>query len=204
MTADFIKYLRKQTLLNDIPLDDGLILPGHIDGGMMGDRNQAEYSNVYWNLAGLKALIQAAEWIDEKQDAKVLKKEYDDFYATFQKAAERDMAIDAFGNRYLPTVMDPTFRSLPQRAQWAFCQAVYPGQIFDMNDPIAQGTMDMLRTTLQQGIVMGTGWDIDGIWNYFAGFYGHACLWMGDGKSACASLYAFANHASPLYAWREE
>jgi len=202
--ADFIKELRRQTLLNDIPLDDGLIPPGHIDGGMMGDWNQAEYSNVYWNLVGLKALIQAAEWIGEKQDAKALKKEYDDFYATFQKAAERDMAIDAFGNRYLPTVMDTAFRSLPQRAQWAFCQAVYPGQIFETNDPIAKGTMDMLRTTLQQGIVMGTGWDIDGIWNYFAGFYGHACLWMGDGISACASLYAFANHASPLFAWREE
>ena len=64
--------------------------------------------------------------------------------------------------------------------------------------------MNMLKTMLQQGMAMGTGWDIDGIWNYFAGFYGHACLWMGDSKSACESLYAFANHASPLYAWREE
>jgi hypothetical protein len=73
-----------------------------------------------------------------------------------------------------------------------------------MSDPVATGTMNMLKTTLQEGIVMGTGWDINGIWNYFAAFYGHACLWMGDGKSAYESLYAFANHASPLYAWREE
>ena len=203
-TVDFIKELRERTLQNDIPLDDGLIPPGSIDGGLSGDLDQAEYSNVYWNLAGLKAMIQAAEWLGEKQEVKSLKREYDDFFATFQKAAERDMTIDEFGNRYLPVMMDPKFRSLPQRAQWAFCQAVYPGQIFDMNDKVATGTMNMLKTTLQQGMVMGTGWDIDGIWNYFAGFYGHACLWMGDVKSAYESLYAFANHASPLYAWREE
>ncbi|MCC8144189.1 MAG: hypothetical protein LUD02_09490 [Tannerellaceae bacterium] len=64
--------------------------------------------------------------------------------------------------------------------------------------------MNMLHTTLQQGITLGTGWMIDGIWTYFASFYGHACLWMGESRRASGSLYAFANHASPLYAWREE
>jgi hypothetical protein len=62
----------------------------------------------------------------------------------------------------------------------------------------------MLHTTLQQGQAMGTGWMADGLWTYFASFYGHACLWTGDGKRAAQSLYSFANHASPLYAWREE
>jgi hypothetical protein len=100
--------------------------------------------------------------------------------------------------------MDPKFHALPQRAQWAFCQAIYPGQIFSPSDPIAKGTLDMLHTTLQEGVVMGTGWMDDGVWTYFASFYGHACLWMGDGESAYKSLYAFANHASPLYNWREE
>jgi hypothetical protein len=44
----------------------------------------------------------------------------------------------------------------------------------------------------------------DGIWNYFASFYGHAHLWLGRGDKAARILYAFANHASPLRAWREE
>ncbi len=203
-TVDFIKVLRAMTLENDIPLDDGLIPPGHIDGGLNGDWDQAEYSNVYWNLAGLKAMIQAAEWLGNSDDARVWQAEYDDFYSTFQKAAARDLATDTFGNHYLSVHMDPKFRSLPQRAQWAFCQGVYPGQIFEMDDPVATGTIDMLKTTLQEGMVMGTGWDINGIWGYFAGFFGHACLWMGDGETAVQQLYAFANHASPLYAWREE
>ncbi|KAA6345014.1 hypothetical protein EZS27_007399 [termite gut metagenome] len=203
-TVAFIKELRAMTLTNDIPLDDGLIPPGYIDGGLNGGKDVAEYTNIYWNLAGLKAMIQAAHWLGEKKDAKEWEKEYADFYAIFQKAAQRDKMTDTFGNQYLPVPMDPKYHSLPQRAQWAFCQGVYPGQIFDKEDPIAMGTMNMLHTTLQEGMVMGTGWEISGIWNYFAGFYGHACLWVGDSKRAYESLYAFANHASPLYAWREE
>ncbi len=203
-TVDFIKEMRAVTLENDIPLDDGLIPPGEIDGGISGAEDKAEYTNIYWNLLGLKAIIQAADWINKKEDAKVWQKEYDDFYAAFQKAAQRDMAVDSFGNKYLPIPMDPRYRSLPQRAQWAFCHGVYPGQLFSQDDPVARGTMDMLHTTLQEGMVMGTGWIIDGIWNYFASFYGHACLWMGEGERAAKALYAFANHASPLLAWREE
>jgi hypothetical protein len=203
-SIDFIKELRAMTLTNDVPLDDGLIPPGQIDGGLWGAKDKAEYTNVYWNLAGMKAMIQAAEWLGEKKDAKALQSEYDDFFATFKKAAERDMDTDSFGNRYLPIPMNPKHRSLPQRAQWAFCQSVYPGQIFSQDDPVAVGTMNMLHTTLQEGMVMGTGWAIDGIWTYFAGFYGHACLWMGESRRARESLYAFANHASPVYNWREE
>jgi predicted alpha-1,2-mannosidase len=209
-TVNFIHELREMTLKNDNPLDDGLIPPGFIDGGLEGKKDKdgnyitAEYTNIYWNLAGLKAMIQAAHWLGEKKDAKEWEKEYADFNACFQKAAQRDKQMDAFGNTYLAVPMDKNHQSLPQRAQWAFCQGVYPGQIFDQNDPIATGTMDMLQTTLQEGMVMGTGWDIDGIWTYFAGFYGHASLWIGESKRAYESLYAFANHASPLYAWREE
>ncbi len=202
-TVNFIKKMREITLENDTPLDDGLIPPGFIDGGLAGG-DYAEYTNVYWNLLGLKAMVKAADWLGEINDAKEWQKEYDEFNSVFQKAAHRDMVKDSYGNKFLPIPMDPKDHSLPQRAQWAFCQAVYPGQIFAKDDPIATGTMDMLHTTLQQGMVMGTGWIIDGIWNYFASFYGHACLWMGDGNKAAQSLYAFANHASPMLSWREE
>lgn len=203
-TVDFIRELRQRSYQNDTPLDDGLIPPGYIDGGLNGGTDQPEYSNTVWNLAGLKAMIDAAHWINAKNDARRWQTEYDDFYTTFQRAAQRDLTTDDFGNRYLNNMMDPAQRSLPQRALWAFCQSIYPGQIFEMNDPIATGTMNMLHTTLQEGVVMGTGWIIEGIWNYFPSFYAHACLWTGDSQRASQSLYAFANHASPLYLWREE
>lgn len=203
-TVNFIKEMRTMTLNNDILLDDGLIPPGEIDGGLGGADDKAEYTNVYWNLLGLKAMVNAARWLNIKEDLKDFEDEYKDFYKYFKKAANRDLQTDMYGNKYLPIPMDSKYYSLPQRAQWAFCHGVYPGQIFETDDPIANGTLEMLHTTLHEGMVMGTGWIIDGIWNYFASFYGHACIWLGDGERAANSLYAFANHASPLFAWREE
>src|SRR5208283_1129458 len=58
--------------------------------------------------------------------------------------------------------------------------------------------------TEREGMVYGTGWDTTGIWNYFASFYGHAWLWQANGRKAAQILYAYANHASPTLAWREE
>ncbi len=203
-TIDNIHSLRERTLTNEFPEDDGLIPPGFIDGGLEGGDKQPEYSNTVWMLSGMKAMITAADWLGKKEDAKKWRKEYDDFYAAFRKAAARDLAVDDFGNKYLNNMMKPEQRSLPQRAQWAFCQSIYPGQIFDIGDSIAVGTLRMLESTLQEGMVMGTGWIVDGIWNYFASFYGHAWLWNGEGGKAADALYAFANHASTMYNWREE
>ena len=203
-TIDNIHALRERTLTNEFPEDDGLIPPGFIDGGLSGGERVPEYSNTLWSLAGMKAMITAADWLGKKDDAKKWRKEYDDFYSVFRKAAARDLDVDSFGNKYLNNMMKPEQRGLPQRAQWTFCQSIYPGQVFDIGDSIAVGTMRMLETTLQEGMVMGTGWIIDGIWNYFASFYGHAWLWSGEGGKAADALYAFANHASTMYNWREE
>ena len=125
--------------------------------------------------------------------------------AAFRKAAARDMREDANGNSYLPIRMgEAGAQELPQRGQWAFCHAVYPGQIFAKEDPLVAGTLAMLEATEREGMVYGTGWDATGIWNYFASFYGHAWLWQGNGHKAAQVLYAFANHAVPTLVWREE
>lgn len=198
--ADYIKQLRQRTYENDSPLDDGLNPRGFPDGGIGG--RHYEYTNPYWNLLGLRAFIKGAQWLEKTEQAAVWQKEYDDFMAAFRKASARDMRSDEHGNRYLPIRMDG--KDLPQRGQWAFCHAVYPGQIFDADDPLVAGNMAMLEATEREGMVYGTGWDKKGIWNYFASFYGHAWLWQGNGRKAAQSLYAFANHAAPMLIWREE
>jgi len=198
--AEYIKQLRVRTYKNDSPLDDGLNPPGFPDGGIGG--NHYEYTNSYWNLVGLRAFTQAAQWLGKSEQAAVWQKEYDDFAAAFRRASARDMHADEHGNRYLPTRMDG--KDLPQRGQWAFCHAVYPGQVFDADDALVTGNMAMLEATEREGMVYGTGWDKTGIWNYFASFYGHAWLWQGNGRKAAQSLYAFANHAAPMFVWREE
>jgi len=201
--AEYIRTLRAQTLKNDSPLDDGLIPPGFPDGGIGGVHY--EYTNPYWNLLGLRAFAEAARWLGKSDVAAVWQHEYDDFMAAFRKAAARDLRQDVHGNPYLPILMgEDGAKELPQRAQWGFCHAVYPGEIFAKDDPLVADNMAMLEATEREGMVYGTGWDATGIWNYFASFYGHAWLWQGNGRKAAEVLYAYANHAAPVLDWREE
>jgi len=92
----------------------------------------------------------------------------------------------------------------PARGQWAFCHAVYPGQVFPRNDPLVESQLAMLGATKVEGMVFDTGWMKQGLWTYFASFYGHALLWQGHGPEAADMLYAFEQHACPTRVWREE
>lgn len=202
-TVAFIQTLRQRSSENPEWLCKGLIPPGDIDGGL-SNPHLGEYTNVYWNLLGLKSAIVAERWLGRTAQADTWQNEYDDFYGVFRKSADKDMRQDSLGNRYLPTIMNNIGNELPQRAQWAFCHGVYPGQLFEKNDPLVAGNLAMLAATEQEGMVYGTGWAPKGFWNYFASFYGHAWLWQGNGQKANQALYAFANHAAPTLAWREE
>lgn len=205
--AGHILVLRQQSLEDATPLNDGLNPSGEIDGGLSGAGTgfkRQEFSNVHWNLLGLRAFIQAAHWLGKEDAAARWQKAYDDLYATFRKAAARDLRLDGTGNAYVPIFMANEGNELPQRAQWTFCHAIYPGQIFAKDDPLVASTLAMLEATEREGMVYGTGWDATGIWNYFASFYAHAWLWQGNGRKAAQILYAFANHAAPTGVWREE
>jgi hypothetical protein len=99
--------------------------------------------------------------------------------------------------------MSPAAAPSPSRGQWAFCQGVYPGRIFDRRDPLMLGTLKMLESReVQGGIVEDSGWL--SIWPQCGSFYGHDRLWLGEGEKAARLLVAFADHASPLLNWREE
>jgi hypothetical protein len=197
---EFIRRMRTMAAA-DSP-NAGLVPDGFSDGGLP-DR-VPEYTNIYWTLAGLKAAVEAARWLGEDATAELWEHEYADFFAAFRKAAARDMKTDPSGNRYLPIRMARGEGIAPQKAQWAFCHAVFPGGLFAADDPMVQGNMAMLRATEAEEMVFDTGWLKNGIWNYFGSFYAHAWLWLGDGAKAAQTLYAFANHASPLLVWREE
>lgn len=179
-----------------------LIPDGFSDGGLAD--KVPEYTNIYWTLAGVRAAIEAAHWLGKEAEAADWQKEYDDFLATFHRAAERDQRLDAAGHRYLPIRMKPDSTIPPQKAQWAFLHALFPGRVFAADDPLVQGNMAMLKSVEAEGLVVDTGWLKNGIWNYFGSFYGHAWLWLGDGTKATHTLYCFGNHASPLLVWREE
>jgi hypothetical protein len=180
----------------------GLVPDGFSDGGLADA--VPEYTNVYWTLAGLRAAVEAARDLGETDDAQVWQREFNDLEAAFRRAAQRDSRTDSAGNRYVPIRMARGEGIPPQKAQWAFLHAVFPGRVFAPEDPLVAGNLAMLRAAECQDLVRDTGWLKNGIWTYFASFYAHAWLWTGQPAKAARTLYAFANHASPLLCWREE
>jgi len=199
--VEAIKRLRNDSRKNPAAPEAGLMPPGFPDGGI--DGVVPEYTNVYWNLAGLKAAVDAARRLQMPELAD-WEAEFKDFWAAFQKAAKRDAKPMDGGLSYLPILMIPREGVDAVRGQWGFCHAVFPGKLFEAADPLARGTMKLLDDHQKEGLVLGTGWMADGLWNYFASFWAHAHLWLGQGQKAAEILYAYANHASPLRAWREE
>ena len=179
----------------------GLMPIGFGDGGLGGKHR--EYTNVYWTLAGLHAAMEMAAWLQHADETK-WKAEYADYWQTFDRVRERDELVDKAGNTYVPVTMKGEQPQLPQCGAWAFLQSIFPGRIFAADDPLMLGTVAMLDANEREGLIYGTGWIPDGIWNYAASFYAHAHLWLGHGPKAAATLYAFGNHASPLLCWREE
>lgn len=204
--VDFILRLRGRERAGDPAAPEFRLAPfGDIDGGIsnMGDGEKLpEYSNVYWLLIGLKAALEAARWLELRDEEAAWATEYADFLAAFRTASAGDIREDQHGNRYLPVRIgadDP-----PQKAQWAFCHAVHPGNIFAAGDPFVAGMLAMLDATAVERLVFDTGWMKDGLWTYFASFIGHAHLWQGNPAAALAQLEAFADHAAPVLVWREE
>ena len=199
--ADFIKVLRERSREDTNALHYGLIPAGYSDGGLHID---SEYTNPYWLLVGLKSAVSMAKRTGRIEQAKEWQEDYDDLWKTYKKLAKRDMVTDEFGNKVLPIHMTRPLKEKPQKGQWAFLHAVYPGGVFENDDPILIGNLANLEANEKEGLVLGTGWDNEGLWGYFGSFYAHALLQTGNGKKAAQVAYDFANHASPLLVWREE
>ncbi|NLH17755.1 MAG: hypothetical protein GX455_14350, partial [Phycisphaerae bacterium] len=198
--SEIIRY-RQMTRSDPKQANFGLMPIGFGDGGLGGAHR--EYTNVYWTLTGLKCAIEMARYRNSPQ-AEAWAAEYDDYWKVFDKARDRDKLTDKSGNIYVPVTMKGEQPQLPQRGAWAFLHSVFPGRIYRDDDARMLGTMAMLDANQCEGLIFGTGWLEDGIWNYAASFYAHAHLWLGHADKAAATLYAFANHASPLLCWREE
>jgi hypothetical protein len=199
-----INYLRGLAMKDSTKPYYGLIPNGNVDGGIQ-DGN--DYSNTEWCLSGMKWAISAATWLGKNDQAATWQKDYDQFFLNFMNKARKDIRKDEKGNTYLPVMINNEGNYAAQRGQWAFCQSVYPGKIYDDNTEAHQWaaeTVDMLTDHRAEGLVINTGWMKDGIWSYFTSFYAHALLWLGKTQGIPQLLYDFANHSSPTMVWREE
>ncbi|HPA18483.1 MAG TPA: hypothetical protein PLU30_12105 [Verrucomicrobiae bacterium] len=189
----------------------GLLARGFCDGGVASWRS--EFTNTLWVLAGLKAFVGAAkrlgmEGVDEAS------KLYAELGEASVVAMRAEMRRHPGGFDYLPMVMredpqwedpDPWERFQPQAAQWALSHAIYPGLVFDRDDPVVKGHIALMRAVTREDIPAETGWiPHEGVWTYNAAFVAHVYLWAGMPDLARRTFVGFLNHASPLYCWREE
>ncbi len=189
----------------------GLLPRGFGDGGLSGLRS--EFTNTLWVLAGLKAVTGAAERqrLSGFDAARQFRQELHD--ACFA-AMRREMRRHPAGFDYLPMLMkdDPQWnaadewdRPRPQGAQWALSHAIFPGLVFDREDPVVKGHLSLMQACTQEDVPAETGWlPHEGLWTYNAAFAAHVYLWAGLAGWARRTFTGFLNHASPLYCWREE
>ncbi|MCC6355187.1 MAG: hypothetical protein IT577_14945 [Verrucomicrobiae bacterium] len=189
----------------------GILARGFCDGGVASWRS--EFTNTLWVLAGLKALVGAAKRLgmDGFDEAVTLQAELGDACG---KAMRAEMRRHPDGFDFLPMVMredpqweeaDPWERLRPQGAQWALSHAIYPGLVFDRDDPVVNGHIALMRAVTREDIPAETGWiPHEGVWTYHAAFVAHVYLWAGMPDLARRTFTGFLNHASPLYCWREE
>jgi hypothetical protein len=199
-----INYLRAVAMKDSTKPYYGLLPDGNIDGGI---QHGNDYSNTEWCLSGMKWAIKACKWLGKNEQAKDWQLDYDSLFGNWMKKARNDIRKDDKGNTYLPVMINNEQNLEAQRGQWAFCQSVYPGQIFDDNPEVhkwAEETVDMLTDHRVEGLVISTGWMTNGLWTYFSSFYGHALLWLGKTQGIPQLLYDYANHSSPTMVWREE
>ena len=208
---DFLMQLRSQARKGDSSNGRyGLLAPGFADGGIGGVRS--EFTNTVWALAGLKAAVETADRLNI--DFRGARTFYEELRASFLSAAKREMVRHPKGFEYLPMLAqddpawkdgDPWNRPRPQTAQWALSHAIFPGLVFDKNDPIVRGHIALMQACTQEDVPSETGWLWhDSIWNYNASFAAHVYLWAGLQDWADRTFRGFLNHASPLYCWREE
>jgi hypothetical protein len=139
---------------------------------------------------------------------------YDQLRLAFLAAAKAEMVHDPRGFDYLPMLAhddpawhesDPWNRPRPQTAQWALSHAIFPGVVFEKDDPIVRGHIALMQSCTQEDVPAETGWLWhESVWNYNASFAAHVYLWAGLSDWADRTFRGFLNHASPLYCWREE
>ncbi len=208
---EFLIQLRDEARTGNSPNGRyGILAPGFPDGGIAGVCY--EFTNTVWTLAGLQAVARANEKL-HLPDLDRAASFYSELRSAFDAAVQAQMVRDPRGFTYLPMLMreDPQMREdewdrpRPQSAQWALSHAIFPGLVFAKDDPVVRGHIALMQACTQEDIPAETGWlRHEAVWNYNAAFVAEVYLWAGLRAWAHRTFTGFLNHASPLYAWREE
>ena len=189
----------------------GLLPRGFGDSGIGGIRS--ELTNTLWTLVALKKLIEVADRFS-LQKRSDLRDFLRDLMMNFMAAAREEMRRHPAGFSYLPMLMkedsqwsaaDERKQPRPQAAQIYLSHAIYPGLLFPQTSEIVKGHIELMKAVTREDIPIETGWlTNECVWPYNAPIVAQVYLWAGLRDLARKTFIGFLNHASPLYAWREE
>lgn len=210
---DYLRQLRDDAMnTNTANGKYGLLPQGFGDSGIDGVRS--EFTNTIWALIALNKITNVAKQFKlERMPA--LNKFYGELRQAFYEAGKQERRKHPKGFSYLPMLMkdDPQWaekdeRKLPriQAAQIYLTQACYPGLLFIPDDPFVGCNVDLMKAvTTTEDLPIETGWLSDhGVWPYNGAIVAQMYLWKGMSDLARKTFIAYLNHASPLFAWREE
>ena len=72
-----------------------------------------------------------------------------------QGGANATNAETKHGNLYLPNVMGSDGHIAAAAGQWAFLQSIFPGKLYERDDPLVQGSLAMLEAAQVEGLPLG-------------------------------------------------
>ncbi|MBI4546571.1 MAG: twin-arginine translocation signal domain-containing protein [Ignavibacteriae bacterium] len=209
----FLKELRDKAFNDGTSNGQYALLPrGYGDSGLSGVRS--EFTNTLWAMVATDALLKVADRLFLPRRSE-LRDFYRDLRVNFFAAIRLEMRKHPKGFSYLPMLMkeDPQWNEQderkqprPQVAQVYLSQAIYPGLIFEKDHEIVTGHIELMKAVTEaEDVPIETGWLTDkAVWTYNAAIVAQVYLWAGMPDWARRTFIGFLNHASPLYAWREE
>ena len=189
----------------------GILPEGYTDTGIAG--KSAELTNTLWALIVLPALYEVARkyMFDRRKDIADLNVA---LLRNFNLLKEKESLQYKGGFSYLPMIFkddpswknsDPARRPKPQTAQIFLTQAIYPGNLWSRDNDIVKGHVSLMNSILKEDVPAETGsLTENAVWNCHAPVLANLLLWLGRADEARKIFTAFLNHASPLFAWREE
>ncbi|MBI3765192.1 MAG: hypothetical protein HY277_01645, partial [Ignavibacteriales bacterium] len=208
----FLKDLRDKAYWNGTANGKYALLPqGFGDSGIGGIRS--EYTNTLWALIALRALLEVADrfFLQKRTEIRDF---YKDLRGAFFASRREEMRNHPKGFSYLPMLMkdDPQWQEKderkqprPQAAQIYMSQAIYPGLVFLKDDALVLGHIELMKAVTKEDLPIETGWLAnEAVWPYNGAIVAQMYLFAGLPDLARKTFIGFLNHASPLYAWREE
>ncbi len=189
----------------------GLLPEGFGDSGIGG--KSAEVANTIWALMAIRAISETADRLFLQRRVE-LREFYTQLRINLNQLAKSETQTDPRGFSYLPMLLpedpqwkvkDPKKRPKPQSAQIYMSHLISPGMMFSKNHDVVKGHVALMKAVMREEIPAETGWlKENAVWTYNAAAFASTLLWLGQADLARKIFLGFLNHASPLWAWREE